>query len=308
MNTHIIDGTQTAHLFLQHLQNEVAVFTSAYGSLPALAIIRVGNNPESALYVHHKIKTFEKCGFPVKEFWFDESISSSHLEKNIQALNSDPEVSGIIIQLPLPSHLSRSVLYSHVSPSKDVDGLTPYNQGKLLQSDPHGLFPCTPLGCFFILKKLYGSLIKKRVLMIGRSVLVGKPLALMCLDDHATITVAHSSSSDLEMLLKEADIIVSATGSARLVTGHHINVGACVLDVGISVGSPLANGKRQIIGDTDISTFMGIASYCTPVPGGIGPMTIALLAYNTLKAAYIQKDDFRAYDFQNYPDLVFRSH
>lgn len=305
IETKIIDGRQTSQHFLHHLQNEFETFEASYGIKPSLAIVRVGQNPESAVYVNHKMSTFKKFGFPIQEHWFDENVSSSELETFLKRLNEDPHTSGIIIQLPLPPHLSRTILYEKVSPLKDVDGLTTLNAGNILHANPYGLYPCTPLACFFLLSKLYGSLSQKRVLVVGRSLLVGKPLSLLCLDAHATITIAHSHSPELTTLLKEADIVIAAAGSAHLIDGSHINLGTCVLDVGISVKPGSSGKERRILGDTHTNSLLGVASYCTPVPGGIGPMTISFLAFNTLKAAYLQKSVFKSYDFQNYPGLSF---
>ncbi|MBS0185268.1 MAG: bifunctional 5,10-methylenetetrahydrofolate dehydrogenase/5,10-methenyltetrahydrofolate cyclohydrolase [Proteobacteria bacterium] len=281
--TQIFNGKKTALHFLQKLQPHINELSTLYSTNPSLSIIRVGENPSSALYVKNKLKIFKSLGLIAVEHWFDDKISFSDLCSKIQTLNKDSSVHGIIIQLPLPSHLNAQEICNEITPLKDVDGLTLQNQGLLFQNNLSGLFPCTPLGCTFILKALLPNLSGKQTVILGRSLLVGKPLALLLLHENATVTMGHSKSQSLSELIKNSDILISAIGQPAFVKGSWLKKGAVVLDVGITKSRH--HEKETFLGDLDFEEARQNASFITPVPGGIGPMTIACLVYNTYKAA-----------------------
>ena len=277
----IFNGTQSALHLLEIIRPSIEDLFVTYKISPFLAIIRVGHNSSSALYVKNKLKTFSSLGLKAQEYWLPEDASQEHILTLIDQLNHNTSLHGIIIQLPLPSHLNAQEICSSIHPSKDVDGLTPLNQGLLFQGKLTGLIPCTPLGCLFILKAHLSTLSGKKALILGRSLLVGKPMALLLVNENATVTLAHSKSCDLSLLIQEADILVSAMGNPLSVKAEWIKEGAIVLDVGITK----AKTSSHFLGDIDFKKAAPKTSFITPVPGGIGPMTVACLVYNTLKAA-----------------------
>ncbi|HQS83867.1 MAG: hypothetical protein B7Y25_06285 [Alphaproteobacteria bacterium 16-39-46] len=281
--TQVFNGKKTASRFLVKLQSDLDDLNSVYKIRPCLGIIRIGENPSSALYVKNKLKIFKSLGLEAQEYWFDETISYLELCSKIDDLNHDVSVHGIIIQLPLPPHFNVQEICNQINPLKDVDGLTLHNQGLLLQNNLSGLVPCTPLGCTFILKSLFKDLSGKRTLVLGRSLLVGKPAALLLLHENATVTIAHSKSENLPELIENTDVLISAIGHPHCIKGSWIKKGAVVLDVGIT--KSMSSTSPQFFGDVEFEEARQNASFITPVPGGIGPMTVACLVYNTYKAA-----------------------
>lgn len=277
LKENIIDGKALAESELQTLKIEAAQLDQK----PCLAVIIVGHHPPSEVYVAYKIKACEKVGIRSKLIRLDENCQQEDLIETIDELNRDPAVNGILLQLPLPSHIDRNTAIQAITPLKDVDGLTIDNQGRLFMGQPR-FVPCTPLGCFIILDQLI-DLRGKNIAVVGRSSLVGKPLATLLTDYHATVTMAHSQTANLKFHTQSADVIVSAVGKPGLITADHIKKDAIVLDVGITrVGT-------KLLGDVDFNTVAPKCAAITPVPGGVGPMTIACLMQNTLKAYKLQQ-------------------
>jgi methylenetetrahydrofolate dehydrogenase (NADP+)/methenyltetrahydrofolate cyclohydrolase len=240
----------------------------------------VGDNPASAVYVRNKEKACEKIGMRSFGQHFPATTTQAELEAAIQALNEDPLVDGILVQLPLPPHLDAVKLLLTIDPDKDADGLHPVNLGRLVRGEP-GLRSCTPAGVMALLAEYEIEIAGKRAVVMGRSILVGKPLALMLLEKNATVTIAHSRTQNLAELTRQADILVGAIGKPALITADMVKPGAIVVDVGINrVEQP--DSKSKIVGDVDFEAVAAIASYITPVPGGIGPMTVAMLLQNTV--------------------------
>lgn len=289
----LLDGKALAKELQAEIAREAAELRTKAGRAPGLAVILVGENPASKVYVGNKSKAARNCGFEIFDALLPESTSKEELAAQIKKFNSDPAVDGILLQLPLPKHLDQNHFLDLIDPSKDADGLHPLNQG-LLQRGQGVVKPCTPLGCMKLIdlamNRLSGgaegaaklkesSLAGKHALVIGRSVLVGKPVAAMLLERSATVTIAHSKTKDLPKLLAEADIIVAAVGAPGLVKGNSIKQGAILIDVGIN---RLPSG--ELAGDVDFSSAKERAGAITPVPGGVGPLTITMLLRNTLEA------------------------
>lgn len=249
---------------------------------PGLAVLMVGDNPASAAYVRGKERACEKVGIASFGKHFPTQTSSVELLDTIAALNQDEQVDGILVQLPLPEHLDSVKLLNQIAPDKDVDGLHPVNMGRLVRGED-GLRSCTPAGVMRLLEEYKISVQGKRAVVLGRSILVGKPLALMLLEASATVTVAHSRSQDLKSITQSADILIAAVGRSELVTGEMLKPGAIVVDVGINRVVD-ASGKDRLIGDVHFESASKVAEYITPVPGGIGPMTVAMLLQNTVKS------------------------
>ena len=245
-------------------------------------MIIVGRQPASLVYTRRKTEAAKKVGIDSQLIELSEDISEEELLKLINGLNRDPQVDGILVQLPLPAHISTQAIFAAVDPGKDVDGFHPVNQGKLLSGDSNGFIPCTPFGIQKLLLKSGVDPAGKRVVIVGRSAIVGKPLAALLMQNgpggNATVTVAHSQTRNLAALCREADILVAAIGKARLITADMVKPGAVVIDVGIT------SEAGSLVGDVDFQEVEKIASLITPVPGGVGPMTIACLLLNTLKA------------------------
>jgi methylenetetrahydrofolate dehydrogenase (NADP+)/methenyltetrahydrofolate cyclohydrolase len=274
----ILDGKVTA----QAVRAEVALRVRALrarGVVPGLTVVLVGEDPASQVYVRNKDKAAQEAGFAVKTVKLAASTPQVELERLIDRLNADASVHGVLVQLPLPSPLQADPLLERLDPQKDVDGLHPRNVAALWRGED-GLVPCTPAGCIELLDRHGIALAGKRAVVIGRSQLVGKPLAALLLARHATVTIAHSRSEDLAAIAREADVLVAAVGKARLVKASWIKPGATVLDVGIN---RLDDGR--LAGDVDFAEALTVAGAITPVPGGIGPMTIAMLLSNTALAA-----------------------
>ncbi len=253
-------------------------------SKPRLAIIQVADNPASEVYVRTKIKQAEEVGITAHPLHFPESVSQDHVLKLIDTLNADPNVHGIIVQLPLPDHLDPLAIVNRIRADKDVDGLSLTNAGRLSMG-LDCLVPCTPLGCVIMLEKVAKSLAGQHAAIIGRSNLVGKPLAQMLLQKNCTVSILHSKTKNPELLTRQADILISAVGSPQLVKAHWVKPGAIVLDVGTS---RFDNGK--LVGDVDYDAVEPVAGFITPVPGGVGPMTVACLLLNTVLAMAKQKN------------------
>jgi methylenetetrahydrofolate dehydrogenase (NADP+)/methenyltetrahydrofolate cyclohydrolase len=274
----LLDGKATAASVRTEVQAEVARLRGR-GLAPRLSVVLVGEDPASQVYVRNKDHAAQEAGFEVRTLRLPAGVTQAALEQRLQALSADPAVHGILVQLPLPKGLDARRVVRLVDPRKDVDGLHPENVAALALGGP-GLFPCTPLGCLELLDRHDLPLEGRQVVVLGRSMLVGKPFALLALERNATVTIAHSKTRDLPAVCRGADVLVAAVGRPRLVQGDWIRPGAAVLDVGIN---RLADGK--LCGDVDFEAAREIAGAITPVPGGIGPMTIAMLLANTALAA-----------------------
>ena len=282
MSAEIIDGKAFAANIRAEVARDCAAFREKTGIQPGLAVILVGNDPASEVYVRNKGIQAKEVGFASLEYKLPADTSQEALLAKVAALNADPKVHGILVQLPLPKHLDADAVLNTITPDKDVDGFHPVNVGRLWTGNPVSI-PCTPLGCSLILRDRLGDLAGKRAIVIGRSNIVGKPMAALLLAANATVTIAHSRSPDLPALCREADIVIAAVGKAQLVKGDWLKPGAIVLDVGIN---RIAEGeKTRLVGDVDFASATAVADAITPVPGGIGPMTIACLLRNTLACA-----------------------
>jgi len=255
------------------------------GKKPGLAVVLVGENPASKVYVKNKIEKTIEVGFNSIEHRLDENISEENLLKLVNDLNNNSNVQGILVQLPLPKHIDSDKVLDAILPVKDVDGFHAENVGKLW-SGLNSLVPCTPLGCSILLKKLNPDLSGKNAIIIGRSNIVGKPMASLLLSMNATVTIAHSRTKDIEQLVKSADVVIAAVGIPEMVKGNWIKKDAIVIDVGINRIE--REGKRVLVGDVDYEECLHNASKITPVPGGVGPMTIACLLLNALLTSYEQ--------------------
>jgi methylenetetrahydrofolate dehydrogenase (NADP+)/methenyltetrahydrofolate cyclohydrolase len=277
----IIDGKTIA----RHVREDVAHEISSLSVKPGLAVILVGSDPASQVYVRNKIKACEEAGIESFENYLPEDCSNEDVAALIQGLNENPQVHGILLQLPLPDHLDEDKLVQMISPDKDVDGLTVTNAGRLF-AGLEGLVPCTPQGALALIKTVKEDITGMEAVVIGRSLLFGKPMAQLLLNENCTVTTAHSKTKDLPAVCRRADILVAATGRAEMVKGSWIKPGAIVIDVGITrVPHPEKEGKTRLVGDVNFREAIDIAGAITPVPGGVGPMTIAFLLKNTLKAA-----------------------
>jgi methylenetetrahydrofolate dehydrogenase (NADP+)/methenyltetrahydrofolate cyclohydrolase len=282
----ILDGKALAQKIQIQLQERVQNYQGKISRPPGLAVLMVGDNPASAAYVRNKEKACAKVGIASLGQHFPTEISQEELEAVIDQLNQDDRVDGILIQLPLPKHLNSVAALEKINPAKDADGLHAVNLGKLVRSEK-GLRSCTPAGVMKLLEEYNIPLSGKKAVVLGRSILVGKPLALMLLEADATVTIAHSQTQDLAAVCQKADILVAAVGKPGIVTGNMIKPGAVVIDVGINRVED-SNGKARLVGDVEFDSAAEIASYITPVPGGIGPMTVAMLLTNTVQS-YVQK-------------------
>ena len=281
----ILDGKALANKIHLELKQRITELTIDKRP-PGLAVLMVGDNPASAAYVRNKERACAKVGIASFNRHFPAQTSQLELERVISELNQDDRVDGILVQLPLPDHLDSIALLHQIHPDKDADGLHPLNLGKLLRSEP-GLRSCTPAGVMRLLQEYKIELSGKQAVVLGRSILVGKPLALMLLEKNATVTVAHSRTRDLPSITRSADILVAAVGKTKLITADMVKPGAIVIDVGIN-RVEVPEGKSRLVGDVDFAPVSEVAEYITPVPGGIGPMTVAMLLQNTF-LSYSQK-------------------
>ena len=283
MNASRIDGKAVA----ASVRSDVASAVDTLPGQPTLAVVLVGEDPASQVYVRSKIRMTEEVGMRSVHHRVSEDITQGELEALITSLNADDEVDGILLQLPLPGDLNSDAAIEKIDPAKDVDGLTEASAGRLILGKP-GLTPCTPTGCVILAKTALGDdLSGKHVVVIGRSILVGKPAALLFLAENCTVTIAHSRTADLPGLCRTADILVPAVGRPQMVQGDWVKPGACVIDVGINrIDAPeKGEGKTRLVGDADFASCAETAAHITPVPGGVGPMTIACLLRNTVLAA-----------------------
>jgi len=282
----IIDGRTVAKEVQKKVKEEVDALKRRWGIVPGLGVVLVGDDPGSHLYVRNKEKACKEVGIRSHEHLLPAAVSEKELLGIIQGLNRDKEIHGILVQLPLPAHIRAEKIIDSVSPHKDVDGFHPVNQGRLLLGAA-GFEPCTPLGIMRLLDAIRCDVKGKNAVVVGRSNIVGKPVALMLLARHATVTVCHSRTVSLKEEIARADLLVVAVGKAGLVRGEWIKPGAVVIDVGVN---RQPNGK--LVGDVDFEAAKNRASWITPVPGGVGPMTICMLLYNTLRAAkeFLQRD------------------
>ncbi|PLK27515.1 bifunctional methylenetetrahydrofolate dehydrogenase/methenyltetrahydrofolate cyclohydrolase FolD [Novosphingobium sp. TH158] len=282
----VIDGKAFAEGLRARIAVAAAQFEVHAGRKAGLAVVLVGEDPASQVYVRSKGKQTVECGMASFEHRLSEDTSEHDLLALIEKLNADPAVDGILVQLPLPGHIDEQNVIATISPDKDVDGFHVVNSGRLSVGLP-GFVPCTPLGCLMLLKDKLGSLSGLDAVVIGRSNIVGKPMAQLLLAESCTVTVAHSRTKDLPEVVRRADIVVAAVGRAEMVKGEWIKPGATVIDVGINRLPPLeASPKGRLVGDVDYASAIQVAGAITPVPGGVGPMTIAVLLRNTLVAAH----------------------
>ena len=279
MSATIIDGKALALGLRESIGQEVSVLEKNTGIRPGLAAVLVGDDPASAVYVRNKKIACEKAGLYPQEHLLPASTSQETLLALIHQLNADPKIHGILVQLPLPAHIETKEILQAVSPEKDADGFHPINVGRLVEGDPV-FVPCTPKGVIHMIDSTGLDISGKRAVVIGRSDIVGKPVAMLLLHRHATVTICHSRTKDLPSVVHEADIVIAAIGKPFFVTSNMVKEGAVVIDVGIN---RLDNGK--LAGDVDFERVKERASWITPVPGGVGPMTIAMLLQNTLESA-----------------------
>jgi methylenetetrahydrofolate dehydrogenase (NADP+)/methenyltetrahydrofolate cyclohydrolase len=281
-NPCLLDGKALAKKIQLELKEQITQLKSKINRPPGLAVLMVGDNPASAVYVRNKETACQRVGITSLGQHFPETATQEELEQAIARLNQDDRVDGILVQLPLPSHLDSISLLHCIDPDKDADGLHPVNLGRLVRGET-GLRSCTPAGVMRLLHEYNLPLEGKHAVVIGRSILVGKPIALMLLEQNATVTMAHSCTLDLGAVCRTADIIVAAVGKPEMITQEMVKPGAIVVDVGIN-RVDLAEGKSKLVGDVAFASVSKVASYITPVPGGIGPMTVAMLLSNTVES------------------------
>ncbi|MBG1263264.1 bifunctional methylenetetrahydrofolate dehydrogenase/methenyltetrahydrofolate cyclohydrolase FolD [Nostoc commune] len=275
----LLDGKALAGKIQQELSVAITQLQSKIGRSPGLAVLMVGDNPASAAYVRNKEKACAKVGIASFGQHFPAKTTFEELEDVIAALNHDERVDGILVQLPLPNHLDAVALLHEIDPDKDADGLHPVNLGRLVRGES-GLRSCTPAGVMRLLEEYEIPLQGKQAVVVGRSILVGKPMALMLLEADATVTIAHSRSHDLKSITQNADILIAAVGRPGLITADMVKPGAVVVDVGMNRVTD-ASGKSRLIGDVHFESTSAVAEFITPVPGGVGPMTVAILLQNT---------------------------
>ncbi|WPO42502.1 bifunctional methylenetetrahydrofolate dehydrogenase/methenyltetrahydrofolate cyclohydrolase FolD [Tardiphaga sp. 42S5] len=283
MTASIIDGKIIAAELRGRVAAEVARVKAEHGVTPGLAVVLVGSDPASEVYVRSKHKQTQEAGMASFEHKLPADVAQADLIALVQKLNADPTVHGILVQLPLPKGLDTDAVVNAIDPAKDVDGLHPTNAGRLASGMP-ALSPCTPLGCIILTKNVHKSLEGMNAIVIGRSNLVGRPLVQLLLNENATVTIAHSKSRDLAKLCAQADLVYAAVGRPEMVRGDWIKPGATVIDVGIN-RLPGAEGKTRLVGDVAYQEALKTAGAITPVPGGVGQMTVACLLVNTLRAA-----------------------
>ena len=278
MGARLIDGKAVAARVRAEVGADVEAFAAANGILPGLATVLVGDDPASHVYVGNKIKACEEAGIRSIHHGLDPGVSQAEVLELVEALNSDDTVDGILVQMPLPDGLEREPVAAAIDPSKDVDGLTATSAGLLAQGRP-GMVPCTPLGVMELLREAGVEVSGAGAVVVGRSILVGRPMAALLTNASATVTVCHSRTHDLPAVCRAADILIAAVGSPRMVHGDWVKPGAAVIDVGIN------RTEEGLVGDVDFESAREVAGAITPVPGGVGPMTIAMLLRNTLGAA-----------------------
>ena len=299
MAAKIIDGKAFAARLRLRVGEEVALLNSRHGTVPGLAVVLVGEDPASRLYVRNKAKQTGEVGMASFKHLLDKDIGQHELLQQIEGLNRNPDVHGILVQLPLPAHIDANSVINAINPAKDVDGFHISNVGRL-GTGQECMVPCTPLGCLMLLRDLHGNLSGKSAVVLGRSNIVGKPMASLLLKENCTVTVAHSRTRDLPEVCRDADILVAAVGRPEFIKGNWIREGATIIDVGINrvAAADLGDGETRIVGDVDYAECSTVAGAITPVPGGVGPMTIACLLANTVTACC------RANAFDEPKDLV----
>ncbi len=287
MVAQIIDGKLLAEQIRQEAAVEVAKMRAAGLPCPGLATVLVGERPDSQQYVRSKQKTCAELGMESFGFTLPATATQEEVEKLVREVNADPRINGILVQLPLPSHLDEEGVLTQISLEKDVDGFHPINIGRLAQKKRDPLFvPCTPMGCIEMLKRIGFKIEGANAVVLGRSNIVGMPVALLLVRENATVTICHSRSKDLPGIVRQADVLIAAVGKPRMVRGDWVKPGAVVIDVGINqIEDPTHPKGRRMVGDVNFDEVKEVASAITPVPGGVGPMTIAMLMHNTVEAA-----------------------
>jgi methylenetetrahydrofolate dehydrogenase (NADP+) / methenyltetrahydrofolate cyclohydrolase len=278
----IIDGKATAEALRGRIASAVAMLKAEHNLTPGLAVVLVGEDPASKVYVANKAKQTVEVGMNSWEHKMPAETSEADLLAMVQRLNEDPSVHGILVQMPVPKHIDSAKVLNTIDPAKDVDGFHVVNVGRL-STGQDALVACTPTGCVMLAKATLGDLSGLNAVVIGRSNIVGKPVAQLLLAENCTVTIAHSKSKDLPAIVRQADLVIAAVGRAEMVKGDWIKPGACVIDVGINRIE--RDGKSKLVGDCDFASCEKVAGSITPVPGGVGPMTIACLLHNTVKAA-----------------------
>ena len=293
-DTKVIDGKQIAADLRLETKERVTDFQSKFNKVPTLAVVLVGEDPASQVYVNTKTKMAKEIGMDVEDHFLEKTVSEKELLSLIDQLNKNEKVNGILVQLPLPEHMDSRLIIDAIDPIKDADGFHAINVGRnsiggdLLKKT---FTPCTPLGCYLMLKKVVPDLKGMHAVIIGRSNIVGKPMAQLLLEESCTVTIVHSKTKDIEGMVKQADIVVAAVGRPNMVKSNWVKDGAIVIDVGINrIDHPDKPGKTKLVGDVDYDDVLSVASAITPVPGGVGPMTIACLLKNTVDAAFRQQD------------------
>ncbi len=282
--SNIIDGKAVSQSVKDRIKEEVTALKAEHGVVPGLAVIIVGDNPASRIYVNNKKKACEYVGFDSYEYALPEETTETELLELIKKLNNDEKIDGILCQLPLPKHIDENVIINNIAPNKDVDAFHPVNVGKIMIGD-YSFLPCTPAGVMELIASTGVDIKGKECVVVGRSNIVGKPMSMLLLHKSGTVTICHSKTKDLKAECKRADILVAAVGVPNLITGDMVKEGAVVIDVGMN---RLENGK--LCGDVEFESASKAAGYITPVPGGVGPMTIAMLMQNTLTAAKVNRN------------------
>ena len=290
----IIDGKFHAETLLKDIKPLTKQYFKQYNRQPCLAVILIGEDPASKIYVKNKLRTAANNNLKSIEIILPAKTPEKDLIKEIFKLNQDMNVDGILVQLPLPEHISEKLVIESINPKKDVDGFHPFNFGKLFMGDPV-FIPCTPLGCFYILKKELNQLSGKNAVIVGRSNIVGKPMASLLLSANCSVTVTHSKTKNLKDHCKRADILITAIGRPEIVDESYVNPNSIIIDVGINrlkLTKSITNNKEsKLVGDVNFKSVFEIVDKITPVPGGVGPMTIACLMHNTVKAAFMNKNE-----------------
>lgn len=289
----IIDGKRIAAEIREGVGREIAALRGKTGRVPGLGVVLVGDDPASAVYVRLKGRASEEAGIKSVQQTLPAHVSRERLLEVVDALNADPEINGVLVQLPLPPHLQESDIINEIDPAKDVDGVHPETVGRLVRGDEDCFFPCTPYGCRELINRFVSELRGRHLVVVGRSNIVGKPLANMMLQKNKSadciVTVCHTAARDIGLYTRQADILVVAAGRPGMIRGDMVKPGAVVIDVGINrITDPNDPTKTRLVGDVDFEEASKLASAITPVPGGVGPMTIAMLMKNTLKAFKIQ--------------------
>ncbi|XP_027175853.1 bifunctional protein FolD 2-like [Coffea eugenioides] len=283
----VIDGKAVAHTIRSEIADEVRQLSQKYGKVPGLAVVIVGHRKDSQSYVSMKRKACAEVGIKSFDIGLPEQVSEAELISKVHELNANPDVHGILVQLPLPKHVNEEKVLGEISLEKDVDGFHPLNIGKLAMKGREPLFlPCTPKGCLELLSRSGISIKGKKAVVVGRSNIVGLPVSLLLLKENATVTIVHSRTKEPEKIIREADIVIAAAGQANMIQGSWIKSGAAVIDVGTNaVDDRTKKSGYRLVGDVDFKEASKVAGWITPVPGGVGPMTVAMLLKNTLDGA-----------------------